>query len=386
MSNTNNSFTLSNEIILDKIKHFQDLIDNRNKLVFLLGAGCSKCADLPLITDLTSQVLSHSELGCKARKVLQAVSNNFPDETNAHIEHYISEIVDWLAIYQRRASLGATNNTMKVGNTFFQIDDLVETTHRIKQTIAHIIRRDVDISCHRDFVKSVHRPVRTGRPRSSTPVDYLVLNYDTIIEDALALEQVLYTDGLEGGRTAWWREGIFTENKWEARVIKLHGSIDWYELPNEPLPRRIGQHVDLRNSNDMPILIWPSSTKYKESQLDPFARLLEQARRALSSSRDVQCLLVICGYSFGDDHINLEVSRALYEKDADLTIVAFTKEDKPVGQLEKWHQDPIVKDRILIFAKRGFFHGDRKFCAKDALPWWKFESVTDILGGQYEQH
>ena len=94
-----------------------------------------------------------------------------------------------------------------------------------------------------------------------------------------------------------------------------------------------------------------------------------------------QRLLVICGYSFGDSHINLEIDKALHESEGNLTIAAFTDGDEPTGQLQKWHEDDALREQVLIFANRGFFHGDTKKTSIKDLLWWKFENLTRILKG-----
>ena len=217
-----------------------------------------------------------------------------------------------------------------------------------------------------------------GRQGISQPVDYLVLNYDTIIEDSLAAARIHYTDGLRGGATAWWDTEAFNAEDVSARVFKLHGSINWYRFPGDPSPRRIGTSIKLENQANMPLLIWPSSTKYQEAQLD----LLDRARRALRPSSGSQRLLVICGYSFGDKHINFEIDRALRESNRNLTIAAFTHEDEPLGLLQDWRNDIQVRDQVLVFSNRGFFHGDKVQNSEKDLPWWKFEILTSILNGE----
>ena len=92
-------------------------------------------------------------------------------------------------------------------------------------------------------------------------------------------------------------------------------------------------------------------------------------------------MLVICGYSFGDTHINIEVDKALRES-ADLTIVAFTNDDEPTGQLKAWNEDQGIRDQVLIYSNRGFFHGEVSVRATTDLLWWKFENLTRLLGGE----
>jgi hypothetical protein len=95
--------------------------------------------------------------------------------------------------------------------------------------------------------------------------------------------------------------------------------------------------------------------------------------------RGSQRVLVVCGYSFGDAHINIEIDRALRESAGNLTVIAFSSEDAPMGKLKEWHESPEVRDQVLIFAKRGFFHGNIAEVSAHDLPWWKFENVVRLL-------
>jgi hypothetical protein len=253
---------------------------------------------------------------------------------------------------------------------------------QIKRGIAAVIEKKVSIETHQRFVRTIHRPLRPGKPLSSQSVDYLILNYDTVLEDALALERLPYSDGTDGGVTGWWSPGTFDRNGLAARVYKLHGSINWCEFPDDPLPRRIAACLEVEAASDRRILIWPASTKYRETQLDPYAQLMERARRVLRPSHGSQCVLVVCGYGFCDAHINLELDRALRESAGELTVVVFTSDNEPSGLLEKWHRDSEVTEQVLIFASRGFFHGVLSERATDDLLWWKFENLTRLLGGE----
>ena len=193
------------KIYSDAISKFHDLFDNRNALTFLIGAGCSKCSGLPLTRELTDQVLDSDTVDGISKDILISVKEMFVGSVDAHIEDYLSEIIDLLAITDRRIERGAEQNIVMIRDDEYSADQLRKASSQIKQAIAEIIENKSDISVHCDFVKAVHRPVRVGRPRPAQPVDYLVLNYDTIIEDALALEKIPYADGIDGGTTGWWR-------------------------------------------------------------------------------------------------------------------------------------------------------------------------------------
>jgi hypothetical protein len=349
---------------------------------FLLGAGSSKCAGLPLTTELTEQALGSNELDSTSKDILTAIREVFAGARTAHIEDYLSELIDLLAIADRRAERGAMSVEIELAGKRYIAAQLREAADRIKRAIAETIGKKIRIGTHRSFITAVHRPLRPGKMTPGQVVDYLVLNYDTAIEDALALEKVPFSDGIDGGVTGWWNPQTFDRDGLAARVLKLHGSINWIEVLDDPLPRRIAPNVQGEDSRSHRILIWPASTKYRETQRDPYAQLADRARRAMRPGNGFQRVLVICGYGFGDAHINIEVDRAIRESGGDLTVVAFTSEDEPVGQLKQWIEDIDTREQVLIYTNRGFFHGDYSAQSDCDLMWWKFENLTRMLGGE----
>ena len=365
----------------EAIAKFEELL-NQSGRAFLIGAGCSKCAGLPLTSELTGKIIDNKNLDVISKEILTAIQHLFGSAGNAHIEDYLSELIDLLAVAERRVERSARHLTITLGGTEYSAEQLRCAADKIKRTICEAVQLDISIDVHRSFATAVHRPLRAGRAMPEQVVDYLVLNYDTVIEDALALEQVPFSDGIDGGATGWWRPETFERDGLAARVLKLHGSINWRELPGDPLPRRIALNLQARDATDWPTLIWPASTKYRETQLDPFAQLADLARHAMRPRSGSQRVLVICGYGFADRHINIEVDRALRESEGDLTVVAFTSDNEPRGQLKKWTDDNKVRTQVLIFAKRGFFHGELSETSKEDLPWWKFENITRLLGGE----
>jgi hypothetical protein len=364
----------------DAVVKFEELLAQSGR-AFLIGAGCSKCAGLPLTADLSEKALTSRALDEATKEILAALRDLFNGAGGANIEDYLSELVDLLAIAHRRTSRGATQREVTLGRNSYSEALLRTAADQIKLGIAEIIEQKVSIETHRNFVRALHRPLRPGT-QTSQRVDYLVLNYDTVLEDALALERVPFADGLEGGATGWWNPQTFDRDGLSARVFKLHGSINWCEFTDDPLPRRVGACLQIPVANERRILIWPASTKYREAQLDPFAQLAERARGVLRPSRGSQCVLVVCGYRFSDTHINLELNRALRDSERRLTIVVFTSDNEPSGQLATWCNDAVVAEQVLVFANRGFFHGTQSALTTTDLLWWKFENMTRLLRGE----
>ena len=364
--------------VVNKIEEFM----SQSNRTFLLGAGCSRCAGLPLTSELTTEVLQKLDESSITKTLLSSVKQCFTGSEEATIEDYMSELVDLLAIAERRKERGASKVTVDLGGKSYEVTDLQRALDGIKRCISDCIDKQLDVSIHQQFVNAVHRTLLAGKTGSVKATDYVILNYDTLIEDALALERLSYADGFRGGATGWWDKKSFEDDGVDACVLKIHGSIDWCMLGDDALPRRIHPKNTFKNVDPKEkVLIWPAATKYRETQLDPYAQLMEIMRRSLSPSIGSKVVLTICGYRFRDSHINIEIDRALHESDGRLTLLIFTELDEPEGQMKKWLGDPAVRDQVRIHAKRGFFHGEAAILSDTDLPWWKFEMLTRLLGG-----
>lgn len=351
------------------------------RVALIMGAGCSKCAGLPLMDELTSIV--QKNLSKPSISVLSAVLQGFRGSPRCTIEDVMSEIVDFVAIAERRKLRNASSSMVNIGGQAFASEALCEALDDVKREIAKAIAnphmtRQVDT--HRAFIRTLHGALRFGRA-STFPhaVDYFTLNYDTLIEDALSLERIPTIDGFQGGATGWWDVTLYQSLSASARVYKLHGSIDWCLCDDDVLPRRIRDGVAVASRKDH-LMIWPAATKYRETQRDPYAQLVSLMRRALRPDA-AEIVVCICGYAFADEHINFELDRALRESNGRLTFVVFTSDNEPLGQLKQWNDDPQLTERVRIHANRGFYHANTAFTTTYDLPWWKFEVLTHILAG-----
>ena len=356
---------------------------SQSRRAFLIGAGCSKCAGLPLMNELTDEVLEEISNTEKAHGILQGLIDDFGKAKGCTIEDYMSELVDHISIASRREQRSSTNTSVEIGGDSYTVSDLKHALATIKQYIERVlVNRRVNIQHHRNFVRAIHRRLQSGKSRQQVqPVDYFILNYDTLLEDALSLERVPLADGFKGGATGWWSEEAYDEKGVQARVFKIHGSIDWCIIGDEILPSRVrpGLRDYIRSE---PVLIWPAATKYRETQRDPFAHIIGRLRAALHPGENNEIVLSIIGYSFGDAHINFELNRALRESDGRVSFVVFTSDDKPQGLLEDWLNNPSTKEHVRIHANKGFFHADTRIESNVSLPWWRFEVLIRLLGGE----
>ncbi len=383
------ALTILNSELTEKINDYLETLQNSNRS-FLIGAGCSKCANLPLTSQLTNHIKANLEIietkdsYGKTNSILNSVINNFPVDPNITIEEYISELVDFAAILERRKDKGSDNPTIGLGleEIKFTEDDLKTAVIEIQQLIVKIIG-DIDFTLqyHNNFIKAIHERLDNGRNLFLSPTNYFVLNYDTLIEDALSMNKINYADGFRGGAIGWWDPSVYDDSNNKARLFKLHGSLDWRNSNEDNMPRRLKDKSMHKAYNlGENVLIYPCATKYKETQNDPFALLLNHYRRLIKN--EPKTVLSICGYRFADNHINVEIEKALKEG-KNLTVIIFTDSDSPNNNkvLKRWYNDQEIRPHLKFFTKKGFFHNDITILENNSndIDWWKFEVLTELL-------
>lgn len=129
-------------------------------------------------------------------------------------------------------------------------------------------------------------------------VELFTTNYDLLIEYALERHQVPFFDGFVGSTRAYFDQRAMDDDaipaRW-ARLWKLHGSINWkFDAPSKSVVR-------LGTVETSCPLIHPSHLKYAESRRMPYLSMIDRLRAFL---RQPSAVLIVSGYSFGDQHVN----------------------------------------------------------------------------------
>ena len=83
--------------------------------------------------ELTDEVLGHVKIGEETKKLLDTVRELFSGAERATIEDYMSEIVDFLSIAERRTQRGATKSKISVGDQERDSAELQDALDEIKQ-------------------------------------------------------------------------------------------------------------------------------------------------------------------------------------------------------------------------------------------------------------
>lgn len=380
------------------LREVQALLECSNQN-WLFGAGISYDSNIPLMYPLTDRIQELITEGDYA-DIYFAIKNQL--NSNAHIEHFLSQIGDIITLIERtdKKELYINNQLYNVGclnslyqEIIYQLGNIIRYGYKKEgdiERVGTIIKPIVEIDNHRKFVRAL---LGICKERTAN-INFFTTNYDTLLEDALIIEHEEIRDGFLGAAMGFWNpEEAFSRNKDRKNihnVYKLHGSIDWYRDQDNSLIRcRYGTKYLANNHN---LLIYPQATKYVETQKDPFAYLFAKFRESLNQGRDN--VLVTNGYSFGDNHINNEIVNSIKRPYNKTNMVIFVKENMNNGQyelcktLKNWIQDKEINDRVFILTNKGIYNGNRKSCLQDKrddYKWWTFTGmIEDIMLGGFE--
>jgi len=145
-----------------------------------------------------------------------------------------------------------------------------------------------------------------------TPVEIFSPNYDLLFEQAFEQNQLPHFDGFVGSREPFFDLSSIEHDaipaRW-TRLWKVHGSINWEKIEEDVDGKPVTRVIRVtRKAQAGKVMIYPSHLKYEQSRRMPYLAMLDRLRaffRADSTKKDVSWpLLVVCGYSFLDDHLN----------------------------------------------------------------------------------
>ena len=362
-------------------------------LAWLLGAGISYDAGIPLMVPLTRRVMALMATS-PHHALLVALEGELKSEY--HIEHLLSQLGDYAALADR-----AKSKAVMIGGSSVPFGTIEVAHNDVLTCIADIVRWGyrpaaggnpelvgkygepiISVRGHKEFIDVLFGMTQAGLQERRQAVRLFTTNYDTLLEDALALAAVPYWDGFSGGGVAFRCHRFGQEEPakgYRAHLVKLHGSIDWH-LGEDGKVWRV-RDGDAYPSSRGRVLIHPQSTKYVATQRDPFASQFDLFRRALAANSDN--VLAICGYSFGDDHINQEIELALERPDSRTTLVAFCNEGVTMPEcLQQWRNSR-WGSRVYVVTEKGLYVGkdgpSHEMAAGTTHGWWTFRGVTTML-------
>ncbi len=151
--------------------------------------------------------------------------------------------------------------------------------------------------------------------RDLRSIDFFTLNNDAVFEQYLRQRKIEYFDGFSQGTDGkfWWNTTLFLQTtKPRIRLLKLHGSVNWYTDQHFGKGSKSIEKVDgaalpyiWRDLPEKaePVFLAGTLNKMLDYTTEVFSLLQSEWFRSLYQS-DV---LVICGYGFNDKGINTRI-------------------------------------------------------------------------------
>ncbi len=269
------------------IEQLQIILSNpAKKIAFLFGAGISakdkENKDLIETCQTMTETIINSISDVNQKKAIETIKSEIPTD-KFNIETLLSSISE--------KEIGVGNEKLCGLNS----KELAELRKYLEEKITSIVsvHTEKDFSkrklCHNDFAKWIKNANR------DFPVEIFTTNFDYLLESALEKQHVPYFDGFIGSYKAFfypeWIEDDKPTKEW-TKLWKLHGSLGW-KIENKEIIRE----PDTNNS----AIIYPSYLKYDHSRKFPYLSYMDRLSSFLKQDDTV---LFVCGYSFGDDHIN----------------------------------------------------------------------------------
>lgn len=277
----------------------QILISDKKRIGFLFGAGSSFATGIPaiyvpVIAKMTNRVVAgvvsdSPDFASAVEEIQKEIG-----ETQFNIESLLS------TIEAKRAVIG--NGTLN-GLTALGFSDLAALVkkHVVELVSVHNTLTPVD----RGNLAHSKLSNWISKARRRFPAEIFTTNYDYLFEIALEGSGIPYFDGFSGSYEPFFCPEAVEDVGAYSHLVKLwkmHGSLGWtYRERDKAVVRMPSAPAEST-------LIYPSHLKYNSSKKQPYIGLIDRLCTFLQQD---DAVLITCGYSFGDSHINERITTSL---------------------------------------------------------------------------
>ncbi len=277
----------------------QLLISDKKKIAFLFGAGTSlskksiNSPTVPAIREMTKTISEKLNEVDKTKKAINEIKLEIESIGNVYtVETLLSNLEQKKEIIGNGELNGLTKKEIAelIAQIKKEIQNIVSVHKKIKKEEGNIV--------HVDFASWI---IRANRKHG---VEIFTTNYDYLFELGLESQNIPYYDGFTGSYQPFFNAESIEDLSFlskQTKLWKIHGSLGWHldEKSN---------NVWRKDSDDNDILIYPSTAKYNNSKKQPYISLMDRLTNFLKQPDTV---LITCGYSFSDEHINERILTAL---------------------------------------------------------------------------
>jgi len=270
----------------------EQLASEKRKIAFFFGAGTSMAVGLPGIDLLTEKIAS--ELKEAEKTSYESVKSHLPEKVNIELILDRIRIIRELIGDSEEREIDGLKGKKNAANLDSRICELISKI--IKEAK---IPEDKPHNIFAQWLWLLHN-------KRYYPAEIFTANYDLLFEISMEAYGVPFFDGFIGAVNPFFapesveadkgsiHEDVLPPRAW-TRLWKMHGSINWHIHENKKITRFLNGH------SKGELVIFPSREKYSESRKLPFIAFQDRFRRVLTIG---ECLLIVVGYSFSDEHIN----------------------------------------------------------------------------------
>lgn len=276
------------------MENLLEILATPKQVGILMGAGVSKACGLPSVEDLTKKI----------RKIITEKKFEELLSDNDNVEIILNKV------QQLRSLLGDSKKINELSKT-----DIQKLEKKIKKTIFEELSQDVK------YEKLINFVVWLNFINRDHEKEIFTLNYDLLIEKALENANLPYFSGFLGNVKPFFIPdsvddftGDYVKSSW-TKLWKLHGSLNFKKGEDGKIFIDNSMNDDFEN-----LLVYPSMDKYISSRKAPFISYMDRFRKYLLGKEK---LLLILGYSFGDEHVNDIVINGL-NNNSRLSVFVFT--------------------------------------------------------------
>ncbi len=279
----------------------QALAPDKMRVAFFIGAGCPTAIRIPDGDGTQPLIPDIAGLTTRVRQVIEA-SGEYKDNFTKLVSRManagtknpnVEEMLSYIRSLGEVVSGGAIDG--------LKHDDLIKLDSEICKVTTDVV--EVSLPVDDSHYHQLATWIR-GIPRSKA-AEVFTSNYDLLMEQAFEDRKVPYFDGFVGSRHAFFDLSAIEHDKlpsrW-ARFWKVHGSINWWRSKSGNVERRLKPEVGDRQ------MIYPTHLKYDESRRLPYLAMLDRLKAFLARG---QAVLITCGYSFSDRHLNEAILQGL---------------------------------------------------------------------------
>lgn len=338
---------------------------------------------MPTEPDFTSALEAKVADQLKAQRVgyLLGAGSSHLDNAGYPLAFELWDLIkDGITDTQKRADIQAKLDGGATG--LEQALDLLDDGGAMDTPYRHLATAAIaDLFLHKNPTLALHVEfVRRLSHRADPSVKVFSLNYDPLVERAAEAIRVRVSDGFLGVEHAYFDSAVFEERIGRIRgthkgrqfdetvkpihLLKLHGSLGWYECPQRGV-RRCAYGSALPNGTKR-LMVPPQRRKAIDTMLPPYAALWSAFRGCLSHNVTPINRLACFGYGFGDEHVNAVIEAALAR--TDFTLLIFTKEMSNAA----WNRWSVKTNAIVVTEARCSLKGTLGPGHDDL---WRFERL-----------